>query len=518
MRLSKKKLSKKAIIRRTLTVFSVSLFVGCFGFLIYYLVLQPYHSKQVQDKYKAIYYESSYNSDIEDESESENIFTNDNNQYKIKKRSYTLDDDHKKGAKNSKGILLKFSKLLEYNSDTKGWLNIPGTNIDYPVLQAYDGSEFYLTRDFEGNKDKNGSLFIDGNCNVDEPTKNIVIHGHNMDTTKMMFYELTKYKDINFYKEHPVITFDSIYDESKWKIIALLRVSGKNSANDGFNFMQGNFESDEEFLDFLYQIQVRSLYKCPVDVNEDDSLLMLSTCTYEVYNYRTVVVARKVRKDETEEVNTSKAELREDVLYPDSWYDRYEGEPPVVTSFTDALSFDEIDWYDGDVEVDSSIGKTIKFEKSKYKITSPTTLKYMGSTKKNIKSLKIPSTVKINDRKFEVTEISKHAFDDMKKLNYLKIGNKVTEIPSKAFIHCEKLESVIIGDSVKTIGKKAFYKLENLKKIKIRCLKLKTIEEKALDGIAPKAKIRLPKKKFKKYSKLLKEYGLLDTIRIVKYE
>lgn len=495
--------NKKRILRKYLLIFSAVLGIGCSIFLIYYLGIQPYYSRQITNKYKDIYY--SYTDNVEtatdETSSSESSETETDN-------LYILDSSYEAGAKDSEGILLKFSKLLEYNPDIKGWLNIPGTNIDYPVLQAADGSDYYLKRNFEGKKDKNGSLYIDGNSSIKKSCKNIVIHGHNMNSTGMMFHELLKYKDLSFYKKNPVLTFDTLYKESKWKVIAFIRVSGDLNAKGNFNFMQGQFEDDSDFLNFVYQIQVRSSYKCPVDVNEDDKLLMLSTCSYEVNNYRSIVVARRLRKGESPEVDVEKAYERSNVLYPDKWYKQYDGEAPDVVSFEDAMSFGEIDWYDGELTYDAAIGKVAEVDGLKYKIISKEAVGFIGCKNSKLKKLTIPSTVTFDERTYDVTNISKSAFAKMKKLKELKIGNKVTEIESKTFTECTKLESVIIGNSVKSIGKKAFYNLENLKKIKIKSKSLKTIEESAFKGISPKAKFKLPKKRYKKYHQLINSSGL----------
>ncbi len=524
MKKEKKKLSRNMLIHRVLLISSIILFVGCSSFLIYYLILQPHHSKKVTDKYRQMYYEASGERDDDSEDEVE-TYKNQNkkNQKKQKEteaptNDYSLSKGFKKGAKDKNGVLLKFSKLVSYNVDIKGWLKIPDTKIDYPVLKSFYGSDFYLYRDIEGNSDKNGCLYLDYNSEIKPASKNIVIHGHNMETTGMMFSQLPKYRDINFYKEHPLITFDTIYKEAQWKVIALLRVSGQIASNGGFNYMQGTFESDEEFLDFLYQIESRSLYHCPVDVNENDRLLMLSTCTYEVNNYRTVVVARKVRKGESKEVNTSLAEMRENVLYPDNWYEKYGGEAPPNTNFKNAMAFGEVDWYDGEVHVDNAIGTVLESGNCDYKITSPTTATFIGCSKKNSTSLTIPSSIKWDDRKLEINKIAKHSFDNLAKLKNVKIGNKVTSIPSRLFVNCTKLENVILGDSIENIGKKAFWNLKSLKKIKIRGTKLKVIEEKAFKGIAYKAKIKIPETKKKKYTKLFKLYGLQDDVRIVTFE
>lgn len=308
------KKQKKKNIYQVLFILTFMIFLGCAVYLIYYFGIQPFYLKQQGNKIRDTFYNSR---------------------------------DFNSGNKNANGILLKFSDLLEINNDTKGWLKIPGTNIDYPVVQGNNGSDFYLYHNLKGISDKNGCLYIDSNCNVEEPTKNIVIHGHNMESTRMMFYQLPNYKDIEFYRKHPIITFDSIYGESKWKIISFMRVSGTYSHNDGFDYMQGEFDDDDSFLNFVHQIEMRSLYKCSVSVNESDSLLMLSTCTYEVDNCRSVVVARKLRKNESKKVNTSEAYLRKNVLYPDNWYSKYGGKAPIISSFSEAMVQNNVDWYDG---------------------------------------------------------------------------------------------------------------------------------------------------------------------------
>lgn len=499
---------RKKPIARYIGLFSIFLFIGCIGFLIYYLGIQPYYSRQVTNKYRAIYHEN--------EPESTVISTSKKEKETI---SLELDDSYDQSEKDSDGILLKFSKLLSYNSDVKGWLSIDSTGIDYPVMQSFDGGDFYLRHDFEGNKDKNGSLYIDGNCNVKKPSKNIVIHGHNMESTRMMFFELLSYNNLDYYKEHPVIHFDSIYRNGKYKIISFMRVPGKYNPDSHFNYLQSNFQSDDEFLDFLYQIRSRSLYYCPVDVNENDSLLMLSTCSYEAYNYRTVIVARKIRKKESKKVDVEQAYIRENTLYPSNWYSKYGGEKPLVTNFANAYSFNEIDWYDGNYSYPPAIGTTFTSDDCTYKITDYDTVKLISCQRSNIKTLNIPSDVTDEyKRKFSVTTIDKHAFDKCKKVKEIKIGNKIQEIPSKTFIKCKKLERVYIGKNVESIGKKAFYELNNLSYIKLRGANLKTIDEKAFKKISEKAKFKLPSGKYKKYKKLIEKASCPEKSKFKTFE
>lgn len=499
---------RKRKIKLMITILSVLLFLGCVSFLIYYLILQPQHSRKVTDKYRKIYYSyDNSNSTADGAAETSEI------KFKIK-----LDKKYA-GEKNDKGMLLKFERLYNYNNDIKGWLKVPGTNIDYPVVQSFNGSDFYLKRDFEGNKDKNGSLYIDGNCNVEEPSKNIVIHGHNMDTTGMMFHELLKYNDINFYMQHPVITFDSIYQESRWKIIAYIKVSGDMNENINFNYLKGNFNGKEDFMNFVYQIEMRSLYYCPVDVNEKDRLLMLSTCSYEADNYRTVLIARKVRKGEDTNVNTANAYLRSgDVLYSKSYYTRHGGKAPQVTSFADEMTFETPQWYSGKLKYDSVIGNVYADNHYLYRILSKTGVEFAGHENGSIKELTIPSTVTLNGRTFDVVGIAKDSLIYAYRLESIKIGNKITSIPDKCFYNCHNLQSISIGESVSGIGMKACYKLENLKTVRLFCSDLKYVGEKAFKGIDKKAKFKIRKGKLKSYSLLIKKSQVSDKTRYYEYE
>ena len=255
----------------------------------------------------------------------------------------------------SEGVISDFSELLKVNPDTVGWINVPNTIIDFVVVKPQDGvdSEYYLHRDFYGNYSKYGTVFMDRRSPLD--AKNLIIHGHHMQDGRM-FADLAHYVEkggddygINFYKKTPVFTFNTIYEKSKWKIISVFKTNTLEEQGKFFNYLRGNdFVSDYDFLDFVYQLRVRSLINCPVDLNEDDTILTLSTCSYDFKDFRTVIVARKVRDGESASVDVSKAVENPNPLYPDVWYKTYGGTPPTVTSFQDAYNNNEISWYDGD--------------------------------------------------------------------------------------------------------------------------------------------------------------------------
>ncbi len=253
--------------------------------------------------------------------------------------------------RDSQGRLLQFKDLLDTNEDVKGWITIPDTNIDYVVMQpAADKNDpdYYLYKDLKGDYSKAGTLYIDPRSSVEDNTKNLVIHGHNMVSTKeKMFHFLLEYNKVSYYKEHPVITFDTIYDTAKWKIFAVVVTNGSSEKEPLFEYRTSKFKDSSEFLNFVYQLRIRSVLNLDmVDVNENDELLTLSTCSYELDNYRTVIIARKVREGEDPGVDVDKAAKNETPLFPESYYYRKGGKAPeVAATFEEALEAGEINWY-----------------------------------------------------------------------------------------------------------------------------------------------------------------------------
>jgi sortase B len=250
--------------------------------------------------------------------------------------------------RDSRGILLPFKDLLAVNEDVKGWITIPDTNIDYVVMQSdKDDPEFYLDKDIEKQELKAGSLFLDYKCSVENNSQNLTIHGHNMTSTDNMFHYLTKFKELDYYKERPVFTFDTIYQTDQWKIFSVFITNGGSEKEELFYYTRPNFANSVEFLNYVYQLRIRSMFNIDtVDINENDQLLTLSTCSYEVKNYRTVIVARRVREGEDPTVDVDRVTISPEPLYPYSYYYRYGGKAPELTpTFEEALENGEIKWY-----------------------------------------------------------------------------------------------------------------------------------------------------------------------------
>lgn len=255
-----------------------------------------------------------------------------------------------KSKRGEEGILLQFQDLLAANSHVKGWIK-EGSTMDYVVLQSSKSDpEHYLFKDFFGDYYKAGSLFLDLRSSVEKPTQNYVIHGHNMiSTPEKMFHYIKYYKDVSYYKKHPIISFDTLYEEADYKVFALIKTTPKADKDYFFEYRQSTFEDSSDFLNFVYQIRIRSLITVPdVDINENDTLLTLSTCSYEVdNNYRTVLFARKIREGETSDINMKSVKVNKTPLYCEDYYIENGGKAPKLpATFEKALEKESIKWYD----------------------------------------------------------------------------------------------------------------------------------------------------------------------------
>lgn len=258
----------------------------------------------------------------------------------------TPDKPKSKPKDGSDGVLPDFEKLLATNPDTVGWVTVPNTVIDYVAVQPQEpkDSEYYLHRDFYGNYSKYGTIFMDYRSKLD--SKNMILHGHHMQDGRM-FANLNYFDDLEFYKKTPVFTFNTLYEKNKWKIISVFKTNTLEWQGEFFNYLRGSFTGDYDFLNFVYELRARSIIDCPVSLNENDTIVTLSTCNYDMEDFRLVVVARKVRDGEDETVDVSKAKFNPEPLYPDAWYYTYGGSKPTITSFQDAFNNKKIDWYDG---------------------------------------------------------------------------------------------------------------------------------------------------------------------------
>jgi sortase B len=264
------------------------------------------------------------------------------------------DDDEK--TDTERDPLVDFKALLEVNSDIVGWIQVPNTVIDYPVLQSSeDDPEYYLYRDYKRQDTKYGSVFLNSLNSVDLSKRNskcMTLYGHHMNDGRM-FAAILQFADLDFYCTTPTFSFDTTESTGDWKVISVFKTNIRSDQGEVFEYVRPDFADDDDFLNFVYQVRIRSIINTPVTVNEDDQLVVLSTCSYEYDDFRTVVVARKVRDGESTEVDTKKASYNSDPLYPDCWYTSGLTKPSYPKTFAKAMKKGVIDWYDGDLETET---------------------------------------------------------------------------------------------------------------------------------------------------------------------
>ena len=242
--------------------------------------------------------------------------------------------------------------IKKTNSEIVGWIYLKDTPINYPVLYHKDddaNDQYYLNHSYKKEWSDYGAIFIDYRSKQATKSKNVILHGHNM-LDGSMFHELVNYSNglspnLDYYKKHPVVTFNTPDGDAKWKIISVFKTNTLFEHGEFFNYMQGTFNSDAEFMNFVYNVRIRSLYNIPVTINENDQLLTLSTCSYEYKNFRTVVVARKVRPGEDETVDVKKATVNDNTYYPEIYYGL--GNRPDSLTFKTAYADGLVKWYDG---------------------------------------------------------------------------------------------------------------------------------------------------------------------------
>lgn len=175
---------------------------------------------------------------------------------------------------------LRFRALLAYieglkdlNPDTYGYINIPNSQINYPMVQRED-NDYYLTHAFDGRPLAVGAIFVDcRNEKEVENNRNIVIYGHNM-LNGSMFCDATKYLDEAFFMNPnnviEIATFDGLYT---------FEVFAAYPTDKYDNYFKTYFPTDEEFVKFCTDREAKSLYhKEGMTFSEKDVIVTLSTC------------------------------------------------------------------------------------------------------------------------------------------------------------------------------------------------------------------------------------------------
>ncbi len=186
-------------------------------------------------------------------------------------------------------IDVDFSELKKTNESTVGWIQVGGTNINYPFVQ-YTDNNFYLNHTFDKSYNSAGWVFMDYRNNVSNFDKNTIIYAHGrLDNT--MFGSLRKILTSGWLnnKNNYVIKLSTESENTLWQVFSVYRIPTTN------DYLKTNFNSSNSFMEFANMLLNRSAFNFNTTVNENDKILTLSTC-YDDYD-KVVLHAKLIKRE-----------------------------------------------------------------------------------------------------------------------------------------------------------------------------------------------------------------------------
>ncbi len=205
--------------------------------------------------------------------------------------SNTIDPNEIDGTEDIKEEeKLSYSEYRALNSDVVGWIKISNTNVDYPIVKSRDNID-YLTQNAKKEASKAGAIFMDYRCGTGD--HHVIIYGHNMSKSKIMFAQMTNYANRSFYDANR--TFEVTFGDKKYtyKVFSVYSVDVKKAE---YMAVDENIPSGAAFVDYMNNtLAALSIFPVDTTVSENDHVLTLSTCTHTNYaNGRFVVHAVRV--------------------------------------------------------------------------------------------------------------------------------------------------------------------------------------------------------------------------------
>jgi len=181
---------------------------------------------------------------------------------------------------------IDFPMLKEMNQEIVAWISIPGTDIEYPLVQGKDNDK-YLTQTAKGTWNSSGAIFVDYRNALDFSDVNTLIYGHNMNDGSM-FSGLLEYKDRDFFDQYP--SFFIYFPEAEYRF----DIVAAHLTPDGSYIYNMNFPDENEISRFIASIAGNSFSGTDIELTVEDHFVVLSTCDYTYENARFVVVGKLV--------------------------------------------------------------------------------------------------------------------------------------------------------------------------------------------------------------------------------
>ncbi len=186
-------------------------------------------------------------------------------------------------------INVDIEELKNINKDTRGWIQVNGTNINYPYVQTSDNS-YYLTHSFEKNYTDAGWIFMDYRNDAENFDKNTIIYGHAR-KDKTMFGSLKYILKSDWYNntDNHIIKLSTEKSNTLWQVFSVYHIKTESY------YITTSFKDDNEFKTFINTLKNRSALNFNTSVSENDNILTLSTCYNE--NEKVVLHAKLIKKE-----------------------------------------------------------------------------------------------------------------------------------------------------------------------------------------------------------------------------
>lgn len=255
-----------AMIGLTLTTYFICIFVSSRWYVQQLKV--NYLANDIKESTKILEEEKTDNTD-----ESSELITSDSNKYK-----------------NISFLSVDFNDLIKKNNETVGWIKVNNTNVNYSVVQHND-NDYYLKHDFNKNNNISGWVYADFRDNFEHFGKNTIIYAHNM-TNRTMFGSLVWTLKESWYKneENMYIKISTPTTNTVWKIFSIYTIVPE------VYFLKTYFDTNEEHKKFLDTLKSRSIYNFNEEVDTNDKILTLQTCTDD--GTKRIVIHSKLIKAE----------------------------------------------------------------------------------------------------------------------------------------------------------------------------------------------------------------------------
>ncbi len=185
---------------------------------------------------------------------------------------------------------IDFNQLLKRNSDTVGWIQVKGTNINYPIVQTTDNS-FYLNHAFDKTKNEAGWVFMDYRNDAVNFNQNTILYAHSR-LTGSMFGSLKNILNSSWYtnKDNHIIRLSTPTENTMWQVFSVYTIPKESY------YITPNFNSNEAYQEFLNTMKSRSEVEFSAEVNTNDKILTLSTCK-DNFGNRVVMHAKLIKKE-----------------------------------------------------------------------------------------------------------------------------------------------------------------------------------------------------------------------------